>query len=154
MTFSCMFSFFSWNAPAQVPPRGSFIQKCRFAFGEWLAFRGSDACGLCWVFHQRWGVWSRHLGTGSGPRTRGCVLPVREPWEPWASSTEPRATAGPGWAGTATLQPWDGECPPRIPLLQCDGLSLSQAPAVSCPGFCCASSCASRCSTPFQLPWM
>lgn len=34
-----MFSFFSWNAQAQIPPRGSSIQKCRFAFGEWLAFR-------------------------------------------------------------------------------------------------------------------
>lgn len=43
-----MFPFFRWNAQAQIPPKGSFIQKYRFAFGEWLTFKGSLHVVCCW----------------------------------------------------------------------------------------------------------
>lgn len=139
-----MFSFFSWNAQAQIPPRGSFTQKCRFAFGEWLAFRGSDACparGLCWVFTNTGvSVPGTVLGWGQGAVCCLCRSPGQAAQSPGlllvlAELASPLCSLGMGSAHLAAL-------------LQCDGLSLGQAPAVSGPGPCCASSC----STPFQLP--
>lgn len=38
-----MFSFVRWNAQAQIPPKDSFTQKYRFAFGKWLAFKSSPS---------------------------------------------------------------------------------------------------------------
>lgn len=121
MTFSCMFSCFSWNAQAQIPPRGSFIQKCRFAFGEWLAFRGSDACparalllGVAPTLHLLQALfWAGDKGL--------CAASA----EALDKQHSPVATAGSGLAGTATLQPWDGEVPTLYPL-------LSQPPAPDC----------------------
>lgn len=73
-----MFSFFRWNAQAQIPPKDSFIQKYRFAFGKRLtlkAFCAYPACGLlpmCLVKtdRRRGAVWGQ----------RGYVLPSQEPW--------------------------------------------------------------------------
>lgn len=148
MTFSCMFSFCSRNAQAQIPPRGSFIQKCRFALGEWLSFRGSDACPAHGLL----------LGV---PSTLGCLLQALF----WAGDKGSCAACVGAlgkqhgargycwsWLSHSAALGWGGHSAHLVPLLQCDGLLLSQPSAVSCLGPCCASSCASSCSTPFRLP--
>lgn len=123
MTFSCMFSCFSWNALAQIPPRGSFIQKCRFAFGEWLALRqwcmscSCSAAGCCTNTAFAPGTvlgWGQSAGA-LGKQHSACGYCWF--WLSWHSHS-----AALGWGGAHL-----------VPLAQ----------SASCPGLCCASSCAS-----------
>lgn len=93
MTFSCMFSFFSWNAQAQIPPRGSFTQKCRFVFGEWLAVRAVMHVPLmvcCCVFVNT-GASAPGTVLSWGQAVLCCLCGGPGQAAQWAA-------AGPGWA--------------------------------------------------------
>lgn len=134
-----MFSFFRWNAQAQIPPRDSFTQKYRFAFGKQLASHAACACparGLLSVCPVQEGC-ACVLGTGlagAGAVQLGCcgsLLSTR------SRSARPGA-GGATSAGALNALPAQRPspcscCPAQVPSIE------EFIPTQECIFLCCSS---------------